>query len=81
MGDLFRSGNGEVEAVQTPEYSLYSKKAIVISTGCWTGSLMQELIRDSDIKLKIPVKPRKVYIFSIFIVNYLSFLKYIDGLT
>ncbi|KAL4572284.1 hypothetical protein LXL04_019055 [Taraxacum kok-saghyz] len=66
-----RSGNGEVEAVQTPEYSLYSKKAIVISTGCWTGSLMQELIRDSDIKLKIPVKPRKGHL--LVIENFSSF--------
>ncbi|XP_023751763.1 uncharacterized protein LOC111900122 [Lactuca sativa] len=68
---LLRSGNGEVEAVQTPKYSLYSKKAIVISTGCWTGSLMQDLIRDSDIKLNIPVKPRKGHL--LVIENFNSF--------
>lgn len=34
---LLRSGNGKVEAVQTAKNSLYSKKAIIIATGCWTG--------------------------------------------
>ncbi|KAI3781737.1 hypothetical protein L2E82_11761 [Cichorium intybus] len=68
---LLRSGNGKVEAVHTPKYSLYSKKAIVISTGCWTGSLMQDLIKDSDIKLNIPVKPRKGHL--LVIENFSSF--------
>lgn len=62
---FFRSDNGKVEAVQTSKSLLYSKKAIVIATGCWTGSLMQELIRDLDIEFDVPVKPRKVRLIQI----------------
>ncbi|KAI3771399.1 hypothetical protein L6452_02563 [Arctium lappa] len=66
-----RSGAGKVEAVQTSKNLLYSKKAIVIATGCWTGSLMQDLIRDLDIELYVPVKPRKGHL--LVIENFNSF--------
>ncbi|CAL5424827.1 unnamed protein product [Camellia sinensis] len=56
---LLRSGSGEVKAVQTSKNILYSKKVVVIATGCWSGSLMHDLIGDSDIHLDVPVKPRK----------------------
>ncbi|KAF5930561.1 hypothetical protein HYC85_031434 [Camellia sinensis] len=56
---MFRSGSGEVKAVQTSKNILYSKKVVVIATGCWSGSLMHDLIGDSDIHLDVPVKPRK----------------------
>ncbi|KAK9059486.1 hypothetical protein SSX86_020188 [Deinandra increscens subsp. villosa] len=68
---LLRSGNGKVEAVQTSKNLLYSKKAIVIATGCWTGSLMQELIKDMDIEFDVPVKPRKGHL--LVIENFNSF--------
>ncbi|XP_058102392.1 uncharacterized protein LOC131246360 isoform X2 [Magnolia sinica] len=57
---LIRSGqNGEVEAVQTAKHVLYGKKAVVIAVGAWSGSLMQYLVKESDIVLDVPVKPRK----------------------
>ncbi|KAM7264570.1 hypothetical protein ACFE04_002253 [Oxalis oulophora] len=57
---LLRSGSGrEVIGVQTSENTLYSNKAIVVAAGCWSGSLMHELLKDSDISLNVPVKPRK----------------------
>ncbi|KAI3786904.1 hypothetical protein L1987_40974 [Smallanthus sonchifolius] len=68
---LLRSGSGKVEAVQTSKNLLYSKKAIVIATGCWTGSLMQELIRDLEIEFDVPVKPRKGHL--LVIENFSSF--------
>lgn len=58
---MFRSSsNGEIEAVETFKSTIYSKKAVIIAAGCWTGSLIYNLIQDSDIELDIPVKPRKV---------------------
>ncbi|MFS7944966.1 putative FAD dependent oxidoreductase, FAD/NAD(P)-binding domain superfamily [Helianthus anomalus] len=68
---LLRSESGKVEAVQTSKNLLYSKKAIVIATGCWTGSLMQELIKDLDIEFDVPVKPRKGHL--LVIENFNSF--------
>lgn len=68
---LLRSGNGKVESVKTSKNLLYSKKAIVIATGCWTGSLMQELIKDLDIEFDVPVKPRKGHL--LVIENFNSF--------
>lgn len=60
---IFRSNRtGEVEAVQTSKNTLYSKKAIVVAAGCWSGSLMHDLLRETEIVLDIPVKPRKVRI-------------------
>ncbi|KDO58558.1 hypothetical protein CISIN_1g011027mg [Citrus sinensis] len=57
---LLRSNStGEVEAVQTSKNTLYSKKAIVVAAGCWSGSLMHDLLRETEIVLDIPVKPRK----------------------
>ncbi|KAL8208701.1 hypothetical protein R6Q57_008113 [Mikania cordata] len=66
---LLRSSNGKVEAVQTSKNLLYSKRAIVIATGCWTGSLMQELIRDLGIEFDVPVKPRKGHLLVIENLN------------
>lgn len=58
---MSRSGqNGEVEGIQTSKKILYSKCALVIAAGAWSGSLMQSLFTDSDIVLDVPVKPRKV---------------------
>lgn len=60
---IFRSNStGEVEAVQTSKNTLYSKKAVVVAAGCWSGSLMHDLLRETEIVLDIPVKPRKVRI-------------------
>ncbi|KAG2672740.1 hypothetical protein I3760_13G057100 [Carya illinoinensis] len=57
---LLRSGShGEVKGVQTSKNTLYSNKAIIVAAGCWSGSLMHELLRESDILLDVPVKPRK----------------------
>ena len=61
--NLNRSGSsGEVDAVQTSKNTIFSKKAVVMAAGCWTGTLMHELIKSTNIKLDIPVKPRKVRI-------------------
>ncbi|KAM7527495.1 hypothetical protein LguiB_030905 [Lonicera macranthoides] len=63
---LVRSGSsGEVRAVKTSKNTLYSKKAVVIAAGCWTGSLIHDLIRDSSIQLDVPVKPRKGHLLVI----------------
>lgn len=59
IGLLRSHSSREVDAVQTSKNTLYSKKAVVIAAGCWTGSLMHDLMRDSDIELDVPVKPRK----------------------
>ncbi|KAI7728045.1 hypothetical protein M8C21_015000 [Ambrosia artemisiifolia] len=59
------------EYYNQPLTGLLSKKAIVIATGCWTGSLMQELIRDLDIAFDVPVKPRKGHL--LVIENFSSF--------
>ncbi|KAF3435126.1 hypothetical protein FNV43_RR22213 [Rhamnella rubrinervis] len=57
---LLRSdSSGEVVAVKTFKNTLYSKKAIVVAAGCWSGSLMHDLLRESEVVLDIPVKPRK----------------------
>jgi len=61
---LFRSnGKGVVEGIKTKNNTLYGQKAIIIAAGCWTGSLIHELLRESDTKVNIPVQPRKVRIF------------------
>lgn len=70
--NLLRSSrNGEIEAVETLKSTIYSKKAVIIAAGCWTGSLMHNLIRDSDIELDIPIKPRKGHL--LVIENFKSF--------
>lgn len=58
---MFRSSsNGEVEAIETCKSTICSKKAVIVAAGCWSGSLMHNLIRESDIELDIPIEPRKV---------------------
>ncbi|KAF8402287.1 hypothetical protein HHK36_013239 [Tetracentron sinense] len=67
---LLRSGSsGEVEAVQTSKNTLYSKKAVVIAAGCWSGSLMHDLVRESNIALDVPVKPRKGHLLVVENIN------------
>ena len=53
-------GNGEVKAVQTFKNTLYSKKAVIVAAGCWTGCLIQDLFRNWGMELHVPVRPRKV---------------------
>lgn len=62
MSLLRSSTNGEVEAVRTSKNTLYSRKAIIVAAGCWSGSLMHDLFRESDTALNVPVKPRKGYL-------------------
>lgn len=58
---MFRSdSSGDVEAVQTSKNILYSKKAIIVSAGCWTGCLMQDLFRNWGAEFHVPIRPRKV---------------------
>lgn len=58
---LFRSGSSrKVGGVQTSKNTIYSNKAVVIAAGCWSGTLMHDLMRESEILLDVPVKPRKV---------------------
>lgn len=74
---MFRSGSsGEVQAVKTSKNTLYSKKAVVIAAGCWTGSLIHDLIRDSSIQLDVPVKPRKVESKLTFLHSYKCLLMF-----
>ncbi|XP_022727703.1 uncharacterized protein LOC111283423 isoform X3 [Durio zibethinus] len=62
---LVRSTNtGEVEAVQTSNNTLYGK-AIVVAAGCWSRSLMHDLVRGSNVKLDVLVKPRKGHLLVI----------------
>ncbi|KAL0435223.1 UNVERIFIED_CONTAM: hypothetical protein Sradi_0230200 [Sesamum radiatum] len=56
---LRNESSGEVEGVQTSKNRLHCKKAVVIAAGCWSGSLMHDLIKDSEVELDLPVKPRK----------------------
>lgn len=56
-----RSGsNGKIEAVQTSKTTLYSKKAIVLAAGCWSGTLLRDLLREGKTVLDVPIMPRKV---------------------
>ncbi|GER50041.1 D-amino acid dehydrogenase small subunit [Striga asiatica] len=50
---------GGIEAVQTSKRTLSVKKAVVIAAGCWSGSVVDNLISDAGIKIDVPVKPRK----------------------
>jgi glycine/D-amino acid oxidase-like deaminating enzyme len=62
---VFRSdSNGGVEAVQTSKTTLYSKKAIIVAAGCWTGSLMKVLFRNWGVAFHVPVRPRKVCLYT-----------------
>lgn len=71
--------SGEIEAVQTSKRTLYSRKAVVIAAGCWTGALMHDLFKNSDIDLDIPVKPRKVRTYDeiFFMFKCLRFVDYL----
>ncbi|ONH92681.1 hypothetical protein PRUPE_8G189100 [Prunus persica] len=69
---LLRSGgSGEVEAMKTSRNILYTKKAIVVAAGCWSGSLMCDLLRESEVVLDVPVKPRKGHL--LVLENFNSF--------
>lgn len=57
---LRSGGNGKVVAIKTSRNTLHCKKAIVVAAGCWSGSLMRDLLKESEIVLDVPVKPRKV---------------------
>lgn len=69
---LRNESSGEVEGVQTSKNTLHCKKAVVVAAGCWSGSLMHDLIKNSEIELDLPVKPRKVRTLG----ESLSFLKF-----
>ncbi|KAK6163982.1 hypothetical protein DH2020_000846 [Rehmannia glutinosa] len=56
---LRSDSSGGIEAIKTSKNTLHIKKAVVIAAGCWSGSLMHDLIRNAEIKLNLPVKPRK----------------------
>lgn len=57
---LVRSGqSGRVDAVKTSNNTLHSKKATIVAAGSWSGLLMHDLSKDSDVVLSVPVKPRK----------------------
>ncbi|KAJ1375297.1 hypothetical protein SESBI_51168, partial [Sesbania bispinosa] len=56
---VLSDSNGDVKAVQTSKNTLYSKKAIIIAAGCWTGCLMQDLFRNWGMEIHVPVRPRK----------------------
>ncbi|XP_074284139.1 uncharacterized protein LOC141608691 [Silene latifolia] len=56
---LRSEGKGNIEGIKTKQHTLYGEKAIIIAAGCWSGSLMDDLLKDSDIVLHVPVKPRK----------------------
>ncbi|XP_010524641.1 PREDICTED: uncharacterized protein LOC104802642 isoform X2 [Tarenaya hassleriana] len=64
-------GNKQVYGVQTSKSSLYGKKAIIVAAGCWSGSLMHELLKDSNISVDVPVKPRKGHL--LVVENFDSF--------
>ncbi|KAK6141773.1 hypothetical protein DH2020_024481 [Rehmannia glutinosa] len=56
---LRSDSSGGIEAIKTSKNTLHIKKVVVIAAGCWSGSLMHDLIRNAEIKLNLPVKPRK----------------------
>lgn len=69
---LLRSGsNGKIEAVQTAKTTLYSKKAIVLAAGCWSGTLLRDLLREEKTVLDVPIMPRKGHL--LVIENFNSF--------
>ncbi|KAL1545062.1 hypothetical protein AAHA92_21834 [Salvia divinorum] len=70
-GLLRSESSGEVEAVQTSKTTLHSKKAVIIAAGSWTGTLMHDIFKDSEIELDFPVKPRKGHL--LVLENFKSF--------
>ncbi|ESW12702.1 hypothetical protein PHAVU_008G135100 [Phaseolus vulgaris] len=65
-------GNGEVKAVQTFKNTLYSKKAVIVAAGCWTGCLIQDLFRNWGMELHVPVRPRKGHLLVLQNFNLLA---------
>ncbi|XP_020207004.1 uncharacterized protein LOC109792033 [Cajanus cajan] len=63
--------NGVVKAVQTSKNILYSKKAVIVAAGCWTGSLIQDLFRNWGMELHVPVRPRKGHLLVLENFNFL----------
>ncbi|GAB4841520.1 hypothetical protein Ancab_022237 [Ancistrocladus abbreviatus] len=59
---LRSSEKGKVEGVKTEKNTLYSRKAIIVAAGCWTGLLMHDLIGESDSVVDVPVQPRKGFL-------------------
>ena len=55
--------DGKVEGVETIKKRLYSKKATIVATGCWTGSVMHDLVKNWGMQLNVPVRPRKVCVY------------------
>ncbi|KAI9382796.1 hypothetical protein POPTR_014G177300v4 [Populus trichocarpa] len=70
-GLLRSDSSSEVEGVRTFKNTLYSKKAVIVAAGCWSGSLAHDLFRESDILLNVPVKPRKGHL--VVLENFSSF--------
>uniref|UniRef100_A0A3N7HKF3 FAD-dependent oxidoreductase domain-containing protein 1 n=1 Tax=Populus trichocarpa TaxID=3694 RepID=A0A3N7HKF3_POPTR len=70
-GLLRSNSSSEVEGVRTFKNTLYSKKAVIVAAGCWSGSLAHDLFRESDILLNVPVKPRKGHL--VVLENFSSF--------
>nr|KYP34533.1 D-amino acid dehydrogenase small subunit [Cajanus cajan] len=64
--------NGEVKAVQTSKNTIYSKKAVIVAAGCWTGGLIQDLFRNWGMELHVPVKPRKGHLLVLENFNFLQ---------
>ncbi|VVB15419.1 unnamed protein product [Arabis nemorensis] len=61
----------EVAGVQTSKRNLYGKKATIVAAGCWSGSLMHQLLKDCKISVDVPVKPRKGHL--LVVENFDSF--------
>lgn len=70
-GLLRSDSSNEVEGVRTFKNTLYCKKAVIVAAGCWSGSLVHDLFRESDILLNVPVKPRKGHL--VVLENFSSF--------
>ncbi|KAF4383178.1 hypothetical protein F8388_009209 [Cannabis sativa] len=70
---LIRTGSsGKVIGVKTAKNTLFCNKAIIVAAGCWSGSLVQDLFRDSGIVLDVPVKPRKGHLLVLKNFNFLQ---------
>ncbi|KAL8144483.1 hypothetical protein V2J09_017515, partial [Rumex salicifolius] len=52
---------GKIEGVKTKKITLHTRKAVVVAAGCWTGSLMQELIQDLDAVVKVLYSLERVF--------------------
>ncbi|CAI9107282.1 OLC1v1006601C1 [Oldenlandia corymbosa var. corymbosa] len=70
-GLLRSESSGEIDAVQTSKSTIYSKKAVILAAGSWSGSVMHGLFRNSNMDIDVPVKPRKGHL--LLIENFDSF--------